>query len=181
MDWVQATCLQDWCPSIPHRHSTWGITCAHFYFLFSSFWPHHTPCGILVPWPGIEPVPPAVEVQSLSHWTAREVPHLCTFLTLLSMFLHLVSSGCREQEYSCHMFFKTLPFLRSGMSQALHSGTYLQCFSPLCCAVFLLGTLGWASDRLTCFLCWSLSFSATCSVPSWVPSLLPFTFSCFLA
>ena len=31
-------------------------------------------CGILVPQPGIEPVPPAVEARSLNHWTAREVP-----------------------------------------------------------------------------------------------------------
>ena len=28
----------------------------------------------LVPWPGIEPAPPALGVQSLSHWTTREVP-----------------------------------------------------------------------------------------------------------
>ena len=28
----------------------------------------------LVPWPGIEPVPPAVEAQSLNQWTNREVP-----------------------------------------------------------------------------------------------------------
>ena len=28
---------------------------------------------ILVPWPGIKPVPPALEVQSLNHWTFREV------------------------------------------------------------------------------------------------------------
>ena len=28
----------------------------------------------LVPWPGIEPVPPALEVQSLNHGTTREVP-----------------------------------------------------------------------------------------------------------
>ena len=34
-------------------------------------------CGMwdLVPWPGIEPGPPALGVQSLSHWTTREVPH----------------------------------------------------------------------------------------------------------
>ena len=38
------------------------------------FWPHSTACGILVPQPGIEPVPPALEAQSLNHWTAREVP-----------------------------------------------------------------------------------------------------------
>ena len=31
-------------------------------------------CKILVSWPGIKPVPLAVEVQSLNHWTTREVP-----------------------------------------------------------------------------------------------------------
>ena len=31
-------------------------------------------CGILVPQPGVEPMPPKVEAWSLSHWTAREVP-----------------------------------------------------------------------------------------------------------
>ena len=29
---------------------------------------------ILVPWPGIEPVPPTVEAQSPNHWTTGEVP-----------------------------------------------------------------------------------------------------------
>ena len=33
-------------------------------------------CGMwdLVPWPGIEPRPPALGAQSLKHWTTREVP-----------------------------------------------------------------------------------------------------------
>ena len=31
-------------------------------------------CGILVPRPGIELVPSAVEARSLNHWTARAVP-----------------------------------------------------------------------------------------------------------
>ena len=31
-------------------------------------------CRILVPQPGIEPVPPAVEAQSPNHWAAREFP-----------------------------------------------------------------------------------------------------------
>ena len=30
--------------------------------------------GIFVPQPGIGPMPPAVEVLSLNHWTVREVP-----------------------------------------------------------------------------------------------------------
>ena len=38
------------------------------------FWLYHPSCGILVPWPGIKPVAPAVEVQSLKPWTARGVP-----------------------------------------------------------------------------------------------------------
>ena len=37
-------------------------------------WQHCESCWILVPWPGIEPVPPAVEAQSLNHWTTREIP-----------------------------------------------------------------------------------------------------------
>ena len=33
-------------------------------------------CGILVPWPGTELVPPAVEAWSPNHWISREVPGL---------------------------------------------------------------------------------------------------------
>ena len=31
-------------------------------------------CGILVPQPGMEPVPPTMEAWSLNHWTVREAP-----------------------------------------------------------------------------------------------------------
>ena len=34
---------------------------------------HHRACGILVPWPQIETMAPALEAQSLNPWTAREV------------------------------------------------------------------------------------------------------------
>ena len=42
-------------------------------FFFLIFWLCHMACGILVPPPGIEPAPPALETRSLNHWTAREV------------------------------------------------------------------------------------------------------------
>ena len=42
--------------------------------MFFSTWSRRVACRILVPQPGIEPVPPVVEVQSLNHWTAKEVP-----------------------------------------------------------------------------------------------------------
>ena len=38
-----------------------------FYF-YISFWPRPMTCGILVPQPGIEPGPHAVEVWSPKHW-----------------------------------------------------------------------------------------------------------------
>ena len=46
-----------------------------FFLLFIFiFWPRREACEILVPQPGTEPVPPAVEEWSLNHWTAKEVP-----------------------------------------------------------------------------------------------------------
>ena len=42
-------------------------------------------CRILVPRPGIEPVPHAVEARSPNHWTAREVPIYTFFVRLLSL------------------------------------------------------------------------------------------------
>ena len=41
---------------------------------FFFFWPCHMACKILVPQPGIEPVPPALEAGSPNLWTTREVP-----------------------------------------------------------------------------------------------------------
>ena len=42
--------------------------------LWGFFWLRYKACGMLVPQPGVEPAPPAVEAQSLNHWTTREVP-----------------------------------------------------------------------------------------------------------
>lgn len=41
---------------------------------FFFFWLYSVVCGILVPLPGIKPMPSAVEVWILNHWTSREVP-----------------------------------------------------------------------------------------------------------
>ena len=46
------------------------------YFFFLSLWQHYIPYGLLVPQRGIKITSPALEVQSLNHWTAREVPRL---------------------------------------------------------------------------------------------------------
>ena len=51
------------------------------------FWLSHATCRILIPQPGIEPRPSAVEVWSPNHWTASEVPYF-TFLRNLHTVLH---------------------------------------------------------------------------------------------
>ena len=42
-------------------------------YFFLSFWLCQAACGTFVPQPGIEPMPPAFERQSLNNWTTREV------------------------------------------------------------------------------------------------------------
>ena len=46
-----------------------------------------TVCVILIPQPGIEPMPPALEAESLDHWTKREVLNYC-FLTVFPLILN---------------------------------------------------------------------------------------------
>ena len=45
----------------------------------SVFWPWCKANGILVTWPEIKPVSPALELWKCNHWTAREVPEQYTF------------------------------------------------------------------------------------------------------
>ena len=46
-------------------HILLKIIKCYYYFFFGG--PHCVACGILVPWPGIEPVSPALEVPGNSH------------------------------------------------------------------------------------------------------------------
>ena len=54
-------------------------------------------CRILVPWPGIRPVPPTVEARSLNCWPAREVPKI-------SFLKWLVSISSSVKYFSCNSF-----------------------------------------------------------------------------
>ena len=59
-------------PSIwPHSQAPRPDT---FWTSFFIFWPCLKACRILVPWPGIKTMPPALGAWSLNHWTTREVP-----------------------------------------------------------------------------------------------------------
>ena len=55
----------------------WGFLFICLFFLFLAW-------GILVPWPGIKPMSPAVEVQSSNYWITREFPVLQVVLVVKS-------------------------------------------------------------------------------------------------
>ena len=59
-----------WCTGFLIFVITYGIFSWGIWTLSCNLWD-------LVPWPGMEPGPPALGVWSPSHWTTREVPVIC--------------------------------------------------------------------------------------------------------
>ena len=69
-------------------------------------------CGILVPRPGIKPIPPAVEAQSLNHWTAREVPSICHLNSSLPCNPGMVvTQFCLPHSFFFFLTFSVLYFI----------------------------------------------------------------------
>ena len=54
------------------QYHTFPLSLSLFFFPLFFLWPHHTACGIFVSQPGLEPVLPGLEVQSLNQWTTRK-------------------------------------------------------------------------------------------------------------
>ena len=67
--------------------------------------------GILVPWPGVELVPSTVEVQSLNHWTAREVPISRILNSIISFWLTCNTAVLWFQTFSSSMMSFPLHWL----------------------------------------------------------------------
>ena len=53
---------------------------------------HSAARGVFVPWPGVDPVPPALTALSLNHWTTREVPALLLIFLSFPGFNGAISS-----------------------------------------------------------------------------------------
>ena len=60
--------------------------------------PHSTAYAILVPWPGIEPAPSALEAQNLNYWATREVPIIMVFFYIS---LYIGEGNGNPLQYSC--------------------------------------------------------------------------------
>ena len=117
-------------------------------FSFVLFWLCHKAYGILVPWPEIEPTPPALEAQSLNHWTARK-----------SLLIFLIPDSCTTTFFKKFSYLTHVPPLSSK-----------KFFSPFqeWCVLFLLELVmyqefpGGPVIRTWCFYCHGPG-----SVPGW--------------
>ena len=101
--WVQNPRLLVWglCSDPLDRVTSPRVSLFLWFFSITTsdfiFFPCLAACGILVPWPGIKPMPPALGAWNFSHWTIREVPVISGFwyfpffpsLLVLAVYLEL--------------------------------------------------------------------------------------------
>ena len=81
----------------------WGTTTRCFFF-FLIFQPCYVAYRILIPPPGTESAPPAMEAQSLNHWMARDVPKITFFIwfSLKQCASNLLLGPSRKQHTSSY-------------------------------------------------------------------------------
>ena len=81
-------------------------------------------CGILVPWPGIEPASPAVEAQTLNHWTTSKVPSVFILFDFSSIYHTPSFSGLSSSVSVPHTLLNILlPFCVLPLSSSAHSAS----------------------------------------------------------
>ena len=96
----------------------WWLLFFFPFFFFFFFLPQAVALRILAPQPGIEPMPPAVEVQSLNHWTTREV--LWWFLLKISFIkqrweiIHYNGFQQSQELFTPDVSFCHFPCLQNG-------------------------------------------------------------------
>ena len=105
---------------------SWGMAS----FLF--FWPRHAACGILVPQPGIEPMPPIMEVQSLNHWIARETPTL--HFRMITLAGSSVRNTAREERLHKTVRWETIRAAKE-LKEHCHLFIYFWLLLGLCCCM----------------------------------------------
>ena len=99
--------------SKPPPFSLWALlTVCKLVFLPHSFLFLAVPCGILVPQPGIEPIPPAVNMWSLNHRTTREVPP-ASLLKFFFIEKNNLFSNSNQLSLNIHSFSREWGLLKS--------------------------------------------------------------------
>ena len=77
------SCSMLWCKVVHIIPYSFNVCRIFHSFICNLYWPCCIAHGILVPQPGIELVPPAVEAQSPSQWTTGKFLDLSLFILLI--------------------------------------------------------------------------------------------------
>ena len=86
----------------------WAVTCFFCVCVYVvCFWPQCTACRILVPWLEIKPALPALELQSLNHWTTRKVPRGSSFAALPSAWYQFIYCCLFPMPFSYFQFWSS--------------------------------------------------------------------------
>ena len=94
----------------------WGLILSLIY-LFLFLWPCCKAYGILVPCLGVEPMPLALEAQSLNHCTTREVPRSDSWITLsVKPGLSFSEATSLHNAEPCEAIRHILPFPLIGLN-----------------------------------------------------------------
>ena len=119
-------------PSESNMHTVFFIL--KFYLLIY-FWPRLAACRILVPWPGIEPMPPEWKCRVLTNWITREV--------LYYAFKKPVVLGIFHLPLQSHSpFFSTLLSVPRRLS-------WIDCNNSLLCPVFWVNSANGDRKRMS--------------------------------
>ena len=76
------------------------------YFCLFIYWPYYVAYETLVPWPGIEPAPPALAVWSPNHWPGKS-PLPAKFLKeeiVLYLYLYLLCLACFDLQNLLNLY-----------------------------------------------------------------------------
>ena len=120
----------------------------------------------LVPWPGIEPRPPALGAWSLSHWTIREVP-----VSAFQYAIWVCHSFSSTEQVSFNFMAAVTIWSDFGTQEKKQSVTVSILSTSICCEVMGLNAM--------IFVFWMLSLSQLFHSPLSLPSrgsLVPFCF-----
>ena len=126
-----ASCLSSFSSSPPlwSQPTVLSFSVAVFFFFFLAV---PLACRLLVLWPGMKPMPPAVEAQGLNHWTTW-----CSFLGLLRVSPPLLPQAALNSLSLFLPFLYQLPFFFFPGSRlwlyVSSSSLYLAaCYQPSC-------------------------------------------------
>ena len=111
----------------------------------------HMVCRILVPQPGIKPVPPAVEGQSPTHWTIRELPSgnlgNC-YIRLIKLIKGNARIPKSELSFLCNCSLMTPPSYVAGLKEKMKCLKSRLCV--VCCVCDACVPLGRGTPQSGC-------------------------------